>query len=84
MRYGAEIAYADVADLRADLDHLHSQLMTGNPRVAVKRHLAEVPGIIGPANANSVHAHMLHLVETDEVTMTDMDDPKLTATYRLA
>ncbi|ETX06630.1 MBL fold metallo-hydrolase [Candidatus Entotheonella palauensis] len=34
--------------------------------------------------ANSVLAHMLHLVETNRVRVADGDEPKLTATYELA
>jgi len=34
--------------------------------------------------ANSVHAHMLHLVETGRTRVLDGDVPKLTATYALA
>jgi glyoxylase-like metal-dependent hydrolase (beta-lactamase superfamily II) len=34
--------------------------------------------------ANSVHAHMLHLVETGRARVIDSDLPKLTATYALA
>ncbi|MBM3226104.1 MAG: MBL fold metallo-hydrolase [Candidatus Tectomicrobia bacterium] len=34
--------------------------------------------------ANSVHAHMLHLVETGRACVLDSDVPKLTATYALA
>ncbi len=34
--------------------------------------------------ANSVHAHMLHLVETGRVKVADGEEPKLTATYELA
>jgi len=33
--------------------------------------------------ANSVLAHMLHLVETDRVCVADGDEPKLTATYEM-
>jgi glyoxylase-like metal-dependent hydrolase (beta-lactamase superfamily II) len=33
--------------------------------------------------ANSVHAHMLHLVETGRARVVDGDEPKLTATYEL-
>jgi hypothetical protein len=33
--------------------------------------------------ANSVLAHMLHLVETNRVRVVDSDTPKLTATYEL-
>jgi glyoxylase-like metal-dependent hydrolase (beta-lactamase superfamily II) len=33
---------------------------------------------------NSVHAHMLHLVETGRARVVDDGDPKLTATYELA
>ena len=34
--------------------------------------------------ANSVHAHLLHLVETGRVNVVDSDSPRLTATYELA
>jgi hypothetical protein len=34
--------------------------------------------------ANSVHAHMLHLVETGRARVVDGGAPKLTATYVLA
>lgn len=34
--------------------------------------------------ANSVHAHMLHMVETGRARVVDGDVPKLTATYALA
>ena len=34
--------------------------------------------------ANSVHAHMLHLVETDRAIVVDGGEPKLTETYALA
>lgn len=34
--------------------------------------------------ANSVHAHMLHLVETGRAVVVDGDTPRLTATYALA
>jgi glyoxylase-like metal-dependent hydrolase (beta-lactamase superfamily II) len=34
--------------------------------------------------ANSVHAHLLHLVETGRVNVADGDAPRLTATYELA
>lgn len=34
--------------------------------------------------ANSVHAHLLHLVETGRVNVVDGEAPKLTATYALA
>lgn len=34
--------------------------------------------------ANSVHAHMLHLVDTGRARVVDGDEPKLTATYALA
>jgi len=33
--------------------------------------------------ANSVHAPMLHLVETGRSRVVDGDEPKLTATYEL-
>ena len=33
--------------------------------------------------ANSVHAHMLHLVETGRVRVVDGEAPKLTSTYEL-
>jgi glyoxylase-like metal-dependent hydrolase (beta-lactamase superfamily II) len=33
--------------------------------------------------ANSVHAHLLHLVETGRVNVVDGEAPKLTATYAL-
>jgi glyoxylase-like metal-dependent hydrolase (beta-lactamase superfamily II) len=34
--------------------------------------------------ANSVHAHLIHLVETGRVNVVDGDAPRLTATYELA
>ncbi|MCP5026313.1 MAG: MBL fold metallo-hydrolase [Actinomycetia bacterium] len=34
--------------------------------------------------AGSVHAHLLHMIETGRVVVTDGHDPKLTATYGLA
>ena len=53
----AAIAGLDVLHVRADGDDLDAEFMTRNPRVAKERHLAEIPGQIGPADADVVDAH---------------------------
>jgi hypothetical protein len=53
---GAPIAWPDVADVRANLDHFYAQLVPGDPRVTKQRELAQVSTRIGAADADAVSA----------------------------
>jgi hypothetical protein len=52
---GATIARFYVGHALPYRDNLHTQLMTGNPRVTIERHFAEVPTQVGPTNPDAMH-----------------------------
>ena len=53
----ATIAGLDVGDVVTDFEHFDAQFVSWYSRIAVKRHLAEVAGQVGAADADTVDAH---------------------------
>src|SRR5438128_9209214 len=53
----ATVTGLDVCDAVAHRDDFHAQLMSRNARVTIKRHFAEIPGVIGAANTHAMHLH---------------------------
>ena len=54
--HGAAVAGRDVRDARADGEHLDTQLVAGDARVAEEGHLAEVAGDVRAADADAMDA----------------------------
>ena len=54
---GATITGSHVGHAVADLKDLNAQLVSGNARIAEERHLAQIPGIVRPANADAMDPH---------------------------
>ena len=53
----AAVAGPHVGDALAHRENRDPELVAGNPRIAEKRHLAQIPAVIGPANAHALGAH---------------------------
>ena len=51
------VARFDVRHVRTDRDDFHAEFVSRNARVTEERHLPEVTGNIGSANADAMHAH---------------------------
>jgi hypothetical protein len=53
--HGATIPRANVRDPVAHREDFHAQFMTGDSWIAIERHLAEEPAVIGPADADPMN-----------------------------
>src|SRR5688500_10697723 len=51
---GTTVSHLHVGHLGTNRDHLDPELMTGNSRVGVERHLPEITGVVSPTNSNTV------------------------------
>src|SRR5438067_277466 len=51
------IARLDIGHARPDIEHLDTELVAGDARIAEEGHLAEIAADIGAANADPMHAH---------------------------
>ena len=82
---GTTVAGLDVGHIGADLQHFDAEFMSGDARIAVERHLAEIAADVGAANADAVDAHQrfagagfFRLVDGDL-----LESPRFLQQYRL-
>src|SRR5207253_2565781 len=54
---GAVVAGFDVRNLSSYSDDFNAQLVTGNARVAIKRHLSQITGIVAATDADAMDAN---------------------------
>lgn len=78
----AAVAGLHVGHAAANLDDFDAQFMPRNARVAVKRHLAEIPTDVRPANADAMHSHE-RLTGTGPVRFGNLDVTKLSGLFEL-